>query len=431
MLVKIEEKTVFLHRFCLCRVRFMQWNEQMRTFVAQHLNDDLGRLLLSAHRYPGVDVPFAVDQIEARRRLRTKLPEWYALEDIVMGGRVPAEQCSSEQTARFKQSLIPAEARSLCDLTGGMGVDLWYMSEGLERAIYTERQPHLVAAARHNYEVLAEAYLKTHPGAGVPEFVFREGDGREMPLPEVDVLYLDPARRAESGSRVYAIEDCEPNIIEWQDELLSKAPTVIVKVSPMVDIADILRRVHSVSDVYVVGVRNECKEVLVRMQRHLTSGEEGVGRQVVCHCVDFLSVSVVSFDFVWGESGTLSLVNDGVLPYLYEPDVTLMKAQAFKELTARFGVFQLEADTHIFSSEHLVADFPGRIFRVEDQQPFSSSILKKLRRWVPQANVAVRNFPVSADALRQRAGIRDGGDVYLFGVSVVGIGPVLLKCSKI
>lgn len=408
----------------------MLWNEQLRVFVAQHLSDNLDRLLLSAHRYPGIDMPYAVDQIEARRRLRTKLPEWYALDDIVMGGRIPAEQCSSEQTARYKRSIVPVEARSICDLTGGMGVDLWYMSEGLDRAVYTERQPHLVEATRHNYQVLSEAYLIDNPESRVPVFDFREGDGRSLPLPEVDVFYLDPARRAESGSRVYAIDDCEPNIIEWQDELLQSAPAVIVKVSPMVDIADILRRVHGVSDIYVVGVRNECKEVLIRMQ-HERLGDSS--SPVMCHCIDFLSTSTIAFDFVWGKSADLPLLlaDQGVEMYLYEPDVTLMKAQAFKELVTRFDLRQLDVDTHLFTSSALIEDFPGRSFHVDAQMPFSSALLKKLRRDIPQANVAVRNFPLSADALRQKAGIRDGGEVYLFGAQVANVGCLMLKCSKI
>lgn len=408
----------------------MLWNEQLRAFVTQHLSDNLDRLLLSAHRYPGIDMPYAVDQIEARRRLRTKLPEWFALDNIVMGGRVPAEQCSSEQTARYKRSVVPDGARSICDLTGGMGVDLWYMSEGLERAVYTERQPHLVEAARHNFQVLSEAYLLKNPESRVPVFEFREGDGRSLPLPEVDVFYLDPARRAESGSRVYAIDDCEPNIIEWQDELLQLAPTVIVKVSPMADIADILRRVHGVSDIYVVGVRNECKEVLIKMRQERLSDSSSA---VMCHCVDFLPASTIDFDFIWGKSADLPLLlaDQGVETYLYEPDVTLMKAQVFKELTSRFDLRQLDADTHLFTSSTLVNNFPGRRFLVDAQMPFSSALLKKLRRDIPQANVAVRNFPLSADALRQRAGIRDGGEVYLFGAQVANVGCLLMKCSKI
>ena len=252
----------------------MKWTPELRDFIQEHLNDDTAGLLLAAQRYQGIDVPFAVEQIEARKRLKGKLPEWYENVELVMGGRVPAEQCSSEVTARYKRSIL--EGESLCDMTGGMGVDFWYMSEGMKRAIYTERNEELCEVARHNFQVLMD---ERHPEAEV-----RCGDGRELPIPSVDIIYLDPARRAGDGSRVYAMEDCEPNIVEWQDELLRHAKMLLVKLSPMVDITDVLRKLKGVTDVYIVGVRNECKEILV--QAHAL-GDFLYAGCVNVHCVDF------------------------------------------------------------------------------------------------------------------------------------------------
>ena len=169
---------------------------EVRDFINTHEDDDVDGLLLSAKRFTGIDIPFAVEQIEARRRLKNKLPEWYAArKELIMGGRIPAEQCSSEATARYKRALVLGD--TLCDLTGGMGVDLYYMSRGLKSAIYTEQQTHLCEAARHNFEIL-----------GADNIIVREGDGRELPLPDVDTIYLDPARRAGDGSRVYVVSGC-------------------------------------------------------------------------------------------------------------------------------------------------------------------------------------------------------------------------------
>ena len=165
----------------------MNWTPALRDFIVEHLNDDT-----AAHRYQGIDVPFAVEQIEARKRLKTKLPEWYANADLIMGGRVPAEQCSSEATARYKRSIIEGEC--LCDMTGGMGVDFWYMSRNLDLAVYTECQPHLCAAARHNFAVLSAKFEGRNPRIEV-----REGISTELPIPDVDVIYLDPARRDTAG----------------------------------------------------------------------------------------------------------------------------------------------------------------------------------------------------------------------------------------
>lgn len=371
---------------------------------------------MAARKYPDIDVPFVVEQIEARRRLKGKLPEWYENKDIIMGGRVPAEQCSSEQTARYKQSIVKGE--SLCDMTGGMGVDFWYMSEGMERAIYTERNEELCSIAKHNFQVLQTLR---------PEYVIRCGDGRELPIPSVDIIYLDPARRAGDGSRVYAMEDCEPNIVEWQDELLKHAKMVLVKLSPMVDLTDVLRKLKGVKELHIVGVKNECKEILVKAHAFDDSVCAGC---VEVHCVDFLTSGKIEYVFSLLGGMEISLTDGGVKRHLYEPDVTLMKAGAFGSLCARYPVWQLDVDTHLMTSDEWIPEFPGRVFEVEEMIPFSSKVLKRLKKEIPHANIAVRNFVMPADELRKKTGIKDGGEVYLFGAKVKDVGQMLLKCRK-
>ena len=274
----------------------MNWTLKIRDFIQQHLNDDTAELLLAARKYPDIDVPFAVEQIEARKRLKGKLPEWYENAELIMGGKVPAEQCSSEVTARFKRQII--EGESLCDMTGGMGVDFWYMSEGMQQAIYTERNETLCEIAKHNFEVLKDG---KHP-----EIEIRLGDGQKLPIPSVDIIYLDPARRAGDGSRVYAMEDCEPNIVAWQDELLQKAKMVLVKLSPMVDLTDVLRKLKGVTDVYIVAVRNECKEILVKQAHAL--GDSLYARGVTVHCVDFLTDKTIEDSYNLSDIAEITVV---------------------------------------------------------------------------------------------------------------------------
>ena len=400
----------------------MNWTYELRDFIQEHLNDDTAGLLLAARRYQGVDVPFAVEQIEARKRLKGKLPEWYENAELIIGGKVPAEQCSSEVTARFKRHII--EGESLCDMTGGMGVDFWYMSEGMKQAIYTERNEALCEIAKHNFEVMKDG---KHP-----EVEVRCGDGQKLPIPSVDIIYLDPARRAGDGSRVYAMEDCEPNIVAWQDELLQHAKKVLVKLSPMVDLTDVLRKLKGVTDVYIVGVRNECKEVLVKQVPRPPEGEGcRSGNEVQIHCVDFLPDKTIEYTFSLSDNAhRVSPPPLGVRGLLYEPDVTLMKAQAFGSLCQRFPVYQLDYETHLMTSDEFIADFPGRIFEVEELIPFSSKVLKRLKKEMPQANIATRNFVMTADELRKKTGIKDGGEVYLFGAKVKDMGQILLKCRK-
>lgn len=395
----------------------MNWTTELRLFIRQHFDDDPNRLLLSAQRFPEIDVREAVEQILARRQLRYKLPEWYALSDnLVMGGRVPAEQCSSEQTARYKQQLVVGE--SLCDLTGGMGVDFYYMSRGLKRAIYTERQHHLVEAITHNLQVL--------DGEGEhPEYIIREGDGRELEMPQVDTLYLDPARRATDGSRVYDLADCEPNVVEWQIELLLHCKRLVIKLSPMADISRVVAQLHGVTEVHVLAVKNECKEVLVVLEPAASAADVRVV------CVDFRTNDTVHFEYLMGdEPKAVVLWASAMKRYLYEPDVTLMKAGAFRLLSDRMHLEKLDGNSHLYTSDELCALFPGRVFEVDAAEPFSSKLLKQMKKDMKQANVAVRNFPLSADALKQRMGVKDGGDVYLFGTTIASLGAVLLRCHK-
>ena len=440
----------------------MNWTPELRDFIQEHMNDDTAELLLAARKYLGIDVPFAVEQIEARKRLKGKLPEWYGNADLIMGGRVPAEQCSSELTARYKRNII--KGKSLCDMTGGMGVDFWYMSEGMERAIYTERSEWLCEVAKHNFQMLqtlpSQQTLpspslqgggsisanegtngetdeqgnhslpvgRVRGGSAVRGVSVRCGDGRKLPIPSVDVIYLDPARRAGDGSRVYAMEECEPNIVEWQDELLAHAQMVLVKLSPMVDLTDVLRKLKGVTEVHVVAVKNECKEVLVKQAYAL--GDFPHAECVTMHCVDFVGEKVIHYTTKFPDEMDVLVSAGGVKHYLYEPDVTLMKAQVFGSLCHRFNVRQLEIGTHLMTSDEFIPDFPGRIFEVEEKIPFSSKVLKGLKKAISQANMATRNFVLTADELRKKTGIKDGGEVYLFGAKVKDVGQMLLKCRK-
>jgi hypothetical protein len=230
------------------------------------------------------------------------------------------------------------------------------------------------------------------------------------------------------------MEDCEPNIVEWQDELLQHAKLVLVKLSPMVDLTDVLRKLRHVTDIYIVGVKNECKEVLVKAPQPPKGEGCRSGNEVQIHCVDFLTDRQIEYTYTFNsldETHRVSLPPLGVRGLLYEPDVTLMKAQAFASLCHRYPVSQLDVETHLMTSDEFIADFPGRIFEVKEKIPFSSKIIKRLKRMIPQANIATRNFPLSADELRKRTGIKDGGNIYMFGTKIKDEGEQLLICQKL
>ncbi|MEG2066368.1 MAG: SAM-dependent methyltransferase [Tannerellaceae bacterium] len=386
-------------------------------FITEHMGEDLTRLLLSAARYPQIDVPFAVEQIAARRQIREKLPSWYANPALLFPAKIAAEQCSSEQTALYKQRLVTTD-QTLCDLTGGLGIDSYFFSRKVKKVTYIERFDAYCSVARRNFIAL-----------GVDNIEVMFGNSSELiaGLPSLDVFYIDPARRGEGNKRVFALADCEPDLPALLPRLLAKAEWVIAKLSPMADIQLTLELLCATVEVHVLAVRNECKELLFVMKRG------GELTEPVVTCVNYApDGSEVLFSFFLSEERNApSALSDGVGGYLYEPNASVLKAGAFKCVGTRFGLKKLQVSSHLYTSNHPVEGFPGRAFCVEAVLPFSSRFCKELARVLPQANITVRNFPLSVDELRKRTKIKDGGGIYLFATTLQDGSKVLIRCVKI
>lgn len=384
-------------------------------FIKEHAADDLACLLLSAAKYPGMDIPFLVDQIAARRQIREKLPSWYENERLVFPSKIAAEQCSSEQTAAYKQELV-GEDWTVCDLTGGLGIDSYFLSRKVKQLTYIERFPAYCEAAEYNFSVL-EAGNITVVNGDITQFV--------EALPVVDAFYIDPARRGESNKRVFALQDCEPDLPGLLPELLKRSPRVIAKLSPMADIQMTLELLPGTTSVHVLSVKNECKELLFVTER----GAEG--RQPSIRCINFGTNGVQSFLFTMEEERNAGLIlAERVGAYLYEPNVSVLKAGAFKQIAVRMGVKKLQVSSHLYTSDQLVPGFPGRRFRVDEVLPFTGKLCKGLSKTLPQANITVRNFPLSVEELRKRTKIADGGPVFLFATTLSDGEKVLVRCSK-
>lgn len=395
----------------------MQLTEKEIAFIEEHERTDTARLLLDASRYPEIDIPFVVEQLIVRRQIKDKLPVWYANKALVFPSKIAAEQCSSELTACYKQQLIH-ENDHVCDLTGGLGVDSYYYSLKARKVTYIERFERYAEAARENYRTL---------GAG--NITVLNGNGEQLAngIDDADVFYLDPARRGEGNKRVFALSDCEPNLTTLSPVLLRKTPKVIAKISPMADIRHTLNLLPETTEVHVVSVRNECKELLFVMEGGKT--EQPV--QVVC--VNFLSDGGMErFVFSPGEEQNAAPQFAGsVGKYLYEPNASLLKAGAFKVATTRFPVSKLHTNSHLYTSDILAEGFPGRVFLVDEVMPFSSALCKKLAKEQLCANITVRNFPLTVDALREKTKIRDGGTVYLFASTLSDGTKVLIRTGKL
>ena len=428
-------------------------NQQTRDFIRDNADKDIRLLALSAKRLPDVDMPFALDQIVGRQTAGKKLPSWAEREGIVYPPHLSMEQCSSEQTARYKMKLSSPNSHlssklshpsSLTDLTGGFGVDFSFMSRGFEKAVYVERQEHLCEIARHNFALLGMENAEVVCGDSV-EYL--------KTMPPVSVIYLDPARRNEHGGKTYAISDCTPDVIELKDLLLQKAERVIVKLSPMLDWHKAVDDLGSaVSEVHIVSVDNECKELLLVMQ----SAEEGKSDGVKIVCVnneeEFVfrseddsivsnpstnSSSIVAPPLegvgrLLVNSSTCQLVNSSTeSPFLYEPNASIMKAGCFSAIEQMFGVRQLERNSHLFVADTLIADFPGRKFRIRAVTTLNKKDIKKALDGIAKANISVRNFPMSVDQLRKRLKIKEGGSDYIFATTLMDKSHILLLCSRL
>ena len=462
-------------------------NDKTREFVAMHRDEDVRELALKAKRVDGLDLPLALDQIAGWQIASKKLPQWASCEGIVYPPHISMEQCSSQFTAQYKSEitqtrLVPSATvharmsdsaesdmqtaksalhlsdsaesdtqeaktglrmsdsgesdtlvakRAMADLTGGFGVDFSYLARGFSQATYVERQRHLCELAEHNMAALGLDQARIVCGDGV-EYLSQ--------MDPVDFIYLDPARRDEHGSRTYAIEDCTPNVLELRDLLLAKSRFTLVKLSPMLDWRKaVVDFDGAVREVHIVATGNECKELLLVLgrpaQANARDSVDGAGsyRRLAPHVFCVNDDQRIDYDSAKYTQGLR--IGGKPLPdakrYLYEPNASIMKAGCFDLVEERFGVTQIGPSSHLFVSEQQIADFPGRGFAIEAVGSMNKKDTKRLLNGMKQANIAVRNFPLTAPQLRKKLKLADGGTVYLFGTTMQGGGHVLLRTSKI
>ena len=395
-------------------------NEKTIRFVGEHRQEDVRALALQSRHEDGIDLPWALDQIQGWQAARRKLPTWAAIDGMVYPPHLSMEQCSSEQTARHKchivDTLPTGSHETLVDLTGGFGVDFSYLASRAKRAVYVERQEHLCEVARHNFGLLGLDHASIiHAQA---EDVLRELDTD----PATTLIYLDPARRDSNSARTYAISDCTPNVLEMKEWLLKAADHVLIKLSPMLDwhkaVNDLGDRV---SEVHIVSTGNECKELLML----LSADHEG---EPTIHCInDNQSLAFTPNK----DARPLLIADDAHAACLYEPNASVMKAGCFEVLTSRYPVKAVARDSHLFVSDDVIRDFPGRGFAIDAVTTMNKKELNRAMSGITRANVATRNFPMTARQLQKRLGLKDGGDCYIFGTTTAAGQRVLYICHKL
>ena len=444
-------------------------NQATQDFIRQHQDEDVRQLAFLGSKYPEVDMPFALDQIRGRKMARVKLPRWASLEGIIYPPHISMEQCSSESTALYKAELaarllaLPvsssfSEEIGFVDLTGGFGVDFSYIAARLGvKSMYVERQAHLCEAAKENFERLGlkNAIVKNGDGIEVlHSFLPKKDDAAsaddslgiiyDQPLSllktklGLKLIFIDPARRDDAGNKVVSLKDCTPDVTVLQEEMLSKADYVIIKLSPMLDWHRAISELSHVREVHIISVNNECKELLLvlsarnlgDMEASSADGEVKHAGNLRIYCVNDAQSFVCDESDMETSPVKIAPSTLEEMQYLYEPNASLMKAGCFCVLSERYGARMLSKNSHLFVSREPIAAFPGRSFRIIAVSSFNKKELKRHLSGITKANIATRNFPLSVAELRKRLKLKDGGETYIFATTLSNESHMLVITEK-
>ena len=435
-------------------------NQATQDFIRQHQDDDVRQLAFLGSKYPEVDMPFALDQIRGRKMARVKLPRWASLEGIIYPPHISMEQCSSESTALYKAELaarllgLPVSSSGtemkaeneieFVDLTGGFGVDFSYIAARLGvKSMYVERQVHLCEAAKENFgrlglknaivkngdgiEVLHSFHPKKKDAASADDSLGITYDQPRSLLKTnlgLKIIFIDPARRDDAGNKVVSLKDCTPDVTVLQEEMLSKADYVIIKLSPMLDWHRAISELSHVREVHIISVNNECKELL------LVLSARNMGENLRIYCINDAQSFVC--DELDMESSSVKIAPSTLeeMRYLYEPNASLMKAGCFGVLSGRYDARMLSKNSHLFVSQAPIEAFPGRSFRIIAVSSFNKKELKRHLSGITKANIATRNFPLSVAELRKRLKLKDGGETYIFATTLSDESHVLIITEK-
>ncbi len=398
----------------------MKYRKSIQDFITEYICADTTQLRLK-NIEADFDVSWAILQIEARKKLQHKLPTWISHIEVVFPSILSAEQCSSELTAQYKQRLIlPGK---LLDLTGGLGVDSFYFAQKASQVIYVERFDEYCHAAKNNFKVLNANNIS----------VIRDDCVHFLQNNDLlfDTIYIDPARRGVGNKRIFALDECEPNVLEIMPLLARYGKRILIKVSPMADISALQSLLPGITEIHVVSVKNECKELLLIIDTN--DDMDNKSEMATIHCVAIDSpenISIFSFKINQEKQLPHSAPCCHVRDYLYEPNSSILKAGAYKTVAIEYNAFKLHINSHLYTSEQYIDNFPGRKFEVVEAIPFNSKNIKYVEKKYPQVNLSTRNFPLTATELKKRLKSKDGGAFYLFATTLSNDEKTLVVCKK-
>lgn len=387
----------------------LQLDHKIQEFINNQINSSASDLMLKASSYPEWDMKAIAQQLVGKQIAKNKLPTWFQNNEVLYPVRLSMEQCSSEATAKYKTTIINS-GRGI-DLTGGFGVDTIFLSKQSESMIYCECNEDLASLVNHNFKALNQYNCEIYVGDGV-EYLKN--------LKKIDWIFVDPSRRKES-QRIYRLEDCEPNVINLIDLFFDKTEHVLVKTAPLLDIQQTLLDLESVKEVHVIAVNNDCKEVLYLLEKDFI-GETQI------FCANLKKEHKEEFRFTLSEEREALSQYSEPLEFIYEANTAIMKAGAFKSIASKHQLYKLHKHSHLYTSQKLISEFPGRSFKVKEVLSPDKKSLTKLPK---KGNLACRNYPHKVDVLKKKLKINDGGNDYIFATTLKGEKLKLIVCEKV
>ncbi len=384
---------------------------EIQDFIYRHPEQSGAGLVLRASQFPSWPIKEVAQQLDAKQKAKHKLPTWYNARNIIYPTPLSVEQSSSEKTATYKASLV--SGKSLIDITGGMGVDSLAFSNLVKNITYCELNPELVEVTKHNFKTLRVTNISCFAGNGIE--VLKSSENK------YDWIYVDPARRDANQNKVHFLADCEPNVVEHLQLFFTKTNNILIKTSPLLDIKQAIRDLEHVKEVHIVSLQNECKEVLYLLDKNF-EGEPNI------HTININPTNSEEFSFTYQEE---EKAVEYSLPkkYIYEPNSSILKAGGFKFIAHKYNLFKLHINSHLYTSDILLEDFPGRKFELVAESNLNKKEIKKL---IPngKANITTRNYPSTVAEIRKKTNLKEGGEVYLFCTTLVNNKKTGLICRK-
>jgi len=382
-------------------------HKEVQDFIHEHLQSDISKVLFKGSPFQQVNIRELVEQIEAKKRSKKKLPLWFSTQNIYYPNKLNIEQTSSEITATYKSSLISGS--SFIDLTGGFGIDSYYFSKRFDQVTHCEINANLSEIVAHNYTQLEAQHIKTIAQNGLTYLSSQQ---------HFDWIYIDPSRRDAIKGKVFLLKDCLPNVPENLELLFEHTENLLLKVSPMLDIASAINALNFVKEVHVVAVNNEVKELLFLLEKEYNS-------PIKIKTINIGSKRHQYFNTFYKQETNIEF--SAPKRYLYEPNAAVLKAGLFNQLVT-LGVSKLHQNSHLYTTDAIV-DFPGRSFTIKHTIPYDKKLLKKL---IPsqKANITVRNFPHTVAEIRKKTKLKEGGHQYLFFTKDILNKYVVLICEK-